>query len=45
VPRNAVTDGYRKLKEDVTFRKEVSKQVGIGFELAAQKADVAPNCT
>ena len=40
-----VTDGYSKLKEDVTFRKKVAEQVGIGFELPTAKLEVAPNCT
>jgi hypothetical protein len=43
VAKNAnksVTDVYSKLKEDVTFRKKVVEQVGIGFEL-----EPAPNCT
>ncbi|MGB2793228.1 MAG: site-specific integrase, partial [Candidatus Acidiferrales bacterium] len=41
----SVTDGYSKLKEDVPFRKKVVEQVGIGFELPAEKPEVAPNCT
>src|SRR5208337_402896 len=41
----SVTDGYSKLKEDVTFRKKVAEQVGIGFELPIEKFEVAPNCT
>jgi hypothetical protein len=41
----SVTDGYSKLKEDVTFRKKVAEQVGIGFELPTAKLGVAPNCT
>jgi integrase len=41
----SVTDGYSKLKEDVPFRKKVVEQVGIGFELPADKREVAPNCT
>ena len=41
----SVTDLYSKLKEDVTFRKTVAEQVGIGFELPAEKPEVAPNCT
>jgi integrase len=40
-----VTDSYSKLKEDVTFRKQVAEQAGIGFELPAEKPEVAPNCT
>lgn len=41
----SVTDVYSKLKEDVTFRKKVAEQVGIGFDLPAEKLEVAPNCT
>jgi integrase len=41
----SVTDGYSKLKEDVTFRKQIAEEVGIGFELPAEKPEVAPNCT
>jgi hypothetical protein len=41
----SVTDVYSKLKEDVTFRKKVAEQVGIGFELLAEKPEPAPNCT
>lgn len=41
----SVTDGYSKLKEDVTFRKQVVEQVGTGFRLLAKKPEVAPNCT
>jgi integrase len=41
----SVTDGYSKLKEDVTFRKKIAEEVGIGFELPAEKLEVAPNCT
>jgi integrase len=41
----SVTDVYSKLKEDVTFRKRVTEQVGIGFELLAEKPKPAPNCT
>jgi integrase len=41
----SVTDEYSKLKEDVAFRKKVAEQVGIGFELPAEKSEVAPNCT
>ena len=41
----SVTDVYSKLKEDVTFRKKVAEQVGIGFELPTEKPEVAPNCT
>jgi len=38
----SVTDRYSKLKEDVTFRKKIAEQVGIGFELSAEKSEVAP---
>jgi integrase len=41
----SVTDGYSKLKEDVTFRKKVVEHVGIGFSLLPKKPVVAPNCT
>lgn len=41
----SVTDLYSKLKEDVTFRKKVAEQIGIGFELATEKPEVAPYCT
>lgn len=41
----SVTDGYSKLREDVTFRKRVVEQVGIGFELPTETLEVAPNCT
>jgi len=41
----SVTDVYSKLKEDVTFRKNVAEQVGIGFELLTEKPEPAPNCT
>ena len=37
----SVTDLYSKLKEDVTFRKKVTEEVGIGFELPAEKPEVA----
>jgi integrase len=40
-----VTDRYSKLNEDVTFRKKVAEEVGIGFELPAEKPGVAPYCT
>src|SRR2546430_4566752 len=40
-----VTDGYSKLKDDVTIRKKVAEQMGIGFELPTEKLEVAPNCT
>ena len=41
----SVTDLYCKLREDVTFRKEVAQTVGIGFELTDGKPEPAPNCT
>jgi len=41
----SVTDDYSKVKEDVTFRKKVAEQVGIGFELSAPDFDDAPKCT
>ena len=41
----SVTDGYSKLKEDVTFRKKVAEHVGLGFDLPGEKPAVAPNCT
>ncbi|HKN60526.1 MAG TPA: site-specific integrase [Candidatus Acidoferrales bacterium] len=41
----SVTDLYSKLKDDVAFRKKVTEQVGIGFELPAEKPEVAPICT
>lgn len=37
-----VTDGYSKLKEDVTFRKKVAEQVGIGFELQTKSSKLHP---
>lgn len=40
-----VTDVYCKLREDVTFRKEVAQRVAIGFELPDGKPEPAPNCT
>src|ERR1700719_3587793 len=41
----SVTDSYSKLKEDLTFRKKVAEEVGIGFELPAERPEVAPYCT
>ena len=38
-----VTDGYSKLREDVQYRKEVTEQVGLGFEFSAGSSDVVPN--
>jgi len=38
----SVTELYCKLKEDVTFRKKVAEEIGIGFELPAAKPRVAP---
>ena len=40
-----VTDLYCKLHEDVSFRKKVAQNIGIGFELPGDKAVPAPNCT
>ncbi len=41
----SVADVYSKLKDDVAFRRKVTEQVGIGFELPAEKTEVAPICT
>lgn len=41
----SVTDLYSKLREDVAFRKKVAEEVGIGFELPIERAEVAPYCT
>lgn len=41
----SVADVYSKLKDDVTFRRKVAEQVGIGFELPTEKAEDAPICT
>lgn len=41
----SVTDAYSKLREDLAFRRKVAEEVGIGFELPAEKPQVAPNCT
>lgn len=38
-----MTDGYSKLKYDVEFRKQVAKNVGLGFELPSAKAVVGLN--
>jgi integrase len=38
-----VTDGYSKLREDVEYRREVAAEVGLGFEISAQKPVVVPN--
>jgi integrase len=38
-----VGDIYSKLKEDVKFRQEVTKRIGLGFELPVKKAPVEPN--
>ena len=40
-----ISPSEARLKEDVAFRKKVAEQVGIGFELPAEKAEVAPICT
>ena len=39
----SVADVYSKLKDDVTFRRKVAEQVGVGFELPWAKTEVAPN--
>jgi hypothetical protein len=31
------------LKDDLVFRKEVAKRVGLGFELPSEKTEVGPN--
>jgi hypothetical protein len=36
-----VGDGYSKMKEDVAFRLEQAKTVGLGFALPPKIADVA----
>jgi integrase len=41
----SVADVYRKLMDDVAFRRKVAEQVGIGSELPTEKAEVAPICT
>ena len=45
----SATDGYSKVKEDVSFRTVCGGNVWLGFELPAQiqdeKPEVAPNCT
>jgi Phage integrase family len=41
----SVADVYSKLKDDVAFRRKVAEQAGIGFELPAEKTEVAPICT
>ena len=41
----SVADLYSKLKDDLTFRKKIAEEVGIGFELPAEKVEVAPCCT
>jgi len=41
----STTDRYGKLKGDVTFRKKVAEQVGVGLELPAENVELAPNCT
>jgi integrase len=38
-----VTDGYSKLGEDVEYRKQVAAEVGLGFEISAQKPVVVPS--
>jgi hypothetical protein len=41
-PEN-MSDRYDKIKEDVTFRKEVAERSGIGFELPSSIAPIAPS--
>ena len=36
---------FQQSLEDVTFRKRVAEEVRIGFELSAEKSEVAPCCT
>ena len=38
-----VGDVYSKLKEDVSFRKEVAERIGLGFELPSENVVVGPN--
>jgi len=44
-----ITDGYSKVREDVTFRKLCAENAGLGFELPTEnqagKLEVAPQCT
>lgn len=39
----SVTDGYSKLREDVEYRREVAKEVGLGFEISDEKPALVPN--
>jgi type IV secretory pathway VirB4 component len=41
----SITDIYSKVKDDVTFRREVAEQVGVGFEISDSEPGFAPNCT
>ena len=44
----SVTDGYSKVKEDVTFRKVCAENVGLGFqvpEIRVEKPTFVPSCT
>jgi hypothetical protein len=38
-----MTDEYSQVRDDVEYRKMVTEQVGIGFELPAQTPSIAPN--
>jgi integrase len=38
-----IGDRYSKLKYDVAFRQEVTKRIGLGFELPVQSGVVGPN--
>jgi hypothetical protein len=39
------TLSYSKLRDDLMFRKQVAEHVGIGFELPAEKPELALYCT
>lgn len=39
----SATDDYSKLKDDLVFRKEVAKRVGIGFEFPSRNFSIGPN--
>ncbi len=39
----SMTDEYSQVRDDVEYRKMVTEQVGIGFELPAQTPSIAPN--
>jgi integrase len=40
----SMTDEYSHVGEDVTYRKMIAEQVGIGFEIPVQTPSIAPNC-